>query len=411
MLATGLLSWRPAVHDHLLSTPVRIVLDERTERVDVVLDGHTALRDRELLSGHPGFRPAAWVAEAVQAGQGFGLNASTGDVLRKWCQVSLTTPPTAARTGRPAPTPPRPSRGSGSRPRSSSARRPRGRRRPPRPAAQPAAARRPRRARPVRVTGQETADHARPRACAGDRPRPARGAARPRPPGARRHLRPHRVRQPARRAPARPRRPHRHRPGDGGADGGGDPGPRRVPDLALAAGREEAAARRVAEITERLRGGESDEPAPDPGDGDPELSWMPVRPDLPAAPPVSRSGPPTSSSSSRRRPPRARPARPSGTSTRARCRAPPTCRPWSTPRWPPSNAPNGPRRTCRSASATPTARSSPASTGTRPSSPPRSATSASKATPAAGTAPTSPPARSATPSATGAPSSGPGSRR
>ncbi|MCP9979657.1 hypothetical protein [Actinomadura madurae] len=61
------------------------------------------------------------------------------------------------------------------------------------------------------------------------------------------------------------------------------------PDLALAAGREEAAARRVAEITERLRGGESDEPAPDPGDGDPELSWMPVRPDLPAAPPVSRS--------------------------------------------------------------------------------------------------------------------------
>ncbi|MCQ0015874.1 hypothetical protein [Actinomadura madurae] len=230
VLATGLLSWRPAVHDHLLSTPVRIVLDERTERVDVVLDGHTALRDRELLSGHPGFRPAAWVAEAVQAGQGFGLNASTGDVLRKWCQVSLTTPADCREdwapgtdTASPVPrlrlAPALVVRPPG----------PRGRRRPPRPAAQPAAARRPRRARPVRVTGQETADHARPRACAGDRPRPARGAARPRPPGARRHLRPHRVRQPARRAPARPRRPHRHRPGDGGADGGGDPGPRRVP--------------------------------------------------------------------------------------------------------------------------------------------------------------------------------------
>ncbi|MGW2309181.1 hypothetical protein ACWCOU_14090, partial [Actinomadura luteofluorescens] len=92
VLATGLLSWRPAVHDHLLSTPVRIVLDERTERVDVVLAGHTTLRDRELLSGHPGFRPADWIADAVQAGQGFGLNASVGDVLRKWCQVALTSP-------------------------------------------------------------------------------------------------------------------------------------------------------------------------------------------------------------------------------------------------------------------------------------------------------------------------------
>ncbi|NVI92272.1 hypothetical protein [Actinomadura sp. BRA 177] len=92
VLATGLLSWRPAVHDHLLSTPVRIVVDDRTERIDVVLAGHTTLRDRDLLSGHPGFRPAGWIADAVQAGQGFGLNASVGDVLRKWCQTAITTP-------------------------------------------------------------------------------------------------------------------------------------------------------------------------------------------------------------------------------------------------------------------------------------------------------------------------------
>ncbi|XRQ11430.1 hypothetical protein ACN3XK_11250 [Actinomadura welshii] len=92
VLATGLLAWRPAVHDHLLNTPVRVVVDERTERVDVVLAGRTGLRDRELLAGHPGYRPAAGAADAVRAGQGFGLNASVGDVLRKWCSVALDTP-------------------------------------------------------------------------------------------------------------------------------------------------------------------------------------------------------------------------------------------------------------------------------------------------------------------------------
>mgnify|MGYP000674384783 CR=1 FL=1 len=38
VLATGLLSWRPAVHDHLLNTPVRIVVDDRTERIDMNRD-------------------------------------------------------------------------------------------------------------------------------------------------------------------------------------------------------------------------------------------------------------------------------------------------------------------------------------------------------------------------------------
>ncbi|MEU5877453.1 hypothetical protein [Spirillospora sp. NPDC047279] len=96
VLATGLLTWQPAdgpgVRDHLLTTPVRVVVDERTERVDVVLAGHTALRDRELLAGLSGFRPARtdWVWDAVQAGQGFGLSGSVSDVLRKWCSVAFT---------------------------------------------------------------------------------------------------------------------------------------------------------------------------------------------------------------------------------------------------------------------------------------------------------------------------------
>ncbi|MFG2002220.1 hypothetical protein ACGFNU_24010 [Spirillospora sp. NPDC048911] len=96
VLATGLLSWQPGtgpgIRDHLLTTPVRIVVDERTERVDVVLTGHTSLRDRELLGGLSGFRPARtdWVWDAVQAGQGFGLRASVSDVLRKWCTVAFT---------------------------------------------------------------------------------------------------------------------------------------------------------------------------------------------------------------------------------------------------------------------------------------------------------------------------------
>ncbi|MDL4814529.1 hypothetical protein [Actinomadura opuntiae] len=93
LLATGLFAWRPPdappVHDHLLGTPVRIALDERTERIDVVLAGRTTLRDRELLADTPGFRPADWVSDAVQAGQGFGLHASVGDVLRKWCATAI----------------------------------------------------------------------------------------------------------------------------------------------------------------------------------------------------------------------------------------------------------------------------------------------------------------------------------
>ncbi|TDC83957.1 hypothetical protein, partial [Actinomadura sp. 7K507] len=92
VLATGLLAWRPAVHDHLLNTPVRIVVDERTDRVDVVLAGPTTLRDRDLLSGHPGYRPADRVSDAVHAGQGFGLNTSVGGVLREWCSIALNTP-------------------------------------------------------------------------------------------------------------------------------------------------------------------------------------------------------------------------------------------------------------------------------------------------------------------------------
>ncbi|WP_329522266.1 hypothetical protein [Spirillospora sp. NBC_01491] len=95
LLATGLLTWQPAagpaVRDHLLATPVRIAVDERTERIDVVLAGDTSLRDRELLGGVPGFRPGrtAWMRDAVRSGQGFGLHASVGDVLHEWAAIAF----------------------------------------------------------------------------------------------------------------------------------------------------------------------------------------------------------------------------------------------------------------------------------------------------------------------------------
>ncbi|SNR28780.1 hypothetical protein [Actinomadura mexicana] len=289
VLATGLLSWRPAVHDHLLSTPVRIVLDERTERVDVVLAGHTTLRDRELLSGHPGFRPADWIADAVQAGQGFGLNASVGDVLRKWCQVALTSPADYREDWTPDAD-----------------------------AASPVPRLRLAPALVVRPAGREAvADHHAKLLSLLPRGVPE-GVARFVSPT----LKPQVMHIPER-APetvpdllagllARGRRVLVATSGPAASAALRSALPpglaaltatdaamaARVADAIRAAGdpgldalaeREEAAARRVAEITERLRGGEPAEPPPDLRGEEPELSWMPVRPDLPPGPPISRS--------------------------------------------------------------------------------------------------------------------------
>ncbi|MFB4306155.1 hypothetical protein [Actinomadura sp. GTD37] len=287
VLATGLLSWRPAVHDHLLSTPVRIVVDDRTERVDVVLAGHTTLRDRELLSGHPGFRPAGWVADAVQAGQGFGLNASVGDVLRKWCQVALTGPADYREDWKPE-------TGAG----------------PPAPRIRLAPA------LVVRPPGRAAiADqHARllsllPRGVPEGLARLVSPSGRPqvmhipeRAPETVPDLlagllaRGHRVlvatSGPAASGALRAALP----PGLAALTATDPAGGARVadairaaePDVAAAAGREKAAARRVAELTERRRD-EPAEPAPDRRAEDPDLSWMPVRPDMPPTPPVSRA--------------------------------------------------------------------------------------------------------------------------
>ncbi|GGQ03020.1 hypothetical protein BKA00_004410 [Actinomadura coerulea] len=289
VLATGLLSWRPAVHDHLLSTPVRIVLDERTERVDVVLAGHTTLRDRELLSGHPGFRPADWIADAVQAGQGFGLSASVGDVLRKWCQVALTSPADYREDWTPDADTASPV---------------------PRLRLAPALV--------VRPAGCEAvADH---------HARLLSLLPRGVPEGVARFVSPDlkpQVMHIPERAPetvpdllagllARGRRVLVATSGPAASAalrGALPPGlaaltatdaamAARVADAVRAAGapeldalaeREEAAALRVAEITERLRGGGPAEPPPDLRGEEPELSWMPVRPDLPPGPPISRS--------------------------------------------------------------------------------------------------------------------------
>ncbi|TDD60626.1 hypothetical protein E1293_45560, partial [Actinomadura darangshiensis] len=290
VLATGLLSWRPAVHDHLLNTPVRIVLDERTERIDVVLAGHTTLRDRELLSGHPGFRPAGWVSDAVQAGQGFGLNASAGDVLRKWCQVALTGPADYREDWTPDTDAVSPV---------------------PRIRLAPALV--------VRPPGREAvADH---------HARLLSLLPRGVPQGLARLVAPSRKPQvmhvPERAAETVPDllaellgRGHRVLVATSGPAASAalraalprglaaltatDPATasRTVeairaqgasPDLDALAEREETAARRVADLTERLRTGDPEEPPPGHREADPELSWMPVRPDLPPGPPISRS--------------------------------------------------------------------------------------------------------------------------
>src|SRR5690606_23857426 len=52
--------------------------------------------------------------------------------------------------------------------------------------------------------------------------------------------------------------------------------------------RERAAERRVDELARRVDDA-AGEPAPDRRDEDPELSWLPVRPDMPPTPPISRS--------------------------------------------------------------------------------------------------------------------------
>ncbi|WP_019629927.1 hypothetical protein [Actinomadura atramentaria] len=90
VLGTGLLTRRP-VRDHLLATPVRVAVDERSERVDVVLAGPAVLRDRELLDGVPGFDPdrTAPLRDAVARGEGAGLHPSARDVLRAWGAAAL----------------------------------------------------------------------------------------------------------------------------------------------------------------------------------------------------------------------------------------------------------------------------------------------------------------------------------
>ncbi|MEU8343796.1 hypothetical protein AB0C74_19040 [Spirillospora sp. NPDC048832] len=287
VLATGLLSWRPAVHDHLLSTPVRIVVDDRTERVDVVLTGHTTLRDRELLAGHPGFRPAGWIADAVQAGQGFGLNPSVGDVLRKWAQTALTGPAEYREDWTPGTDGGPPA---------------------PRIRLAPALV--------VRPPGRDAvADH---------HARLLSLLPRRVPDGLARLVSPGRGPQvmhiPERTPQTVPdllagmlARGHRVLVATSGPGASTalraalPPGLAELtatdaatgarvrdavraarPDAAAAAEREKAAARRVTELTERLDG-ESAASPPDRRDEDPELSWLPVRPDLPPTPPISRS--------------------------------------------------------------------------------------------------------------------------
>ncbi|TDB82839.1 hypothetical protein E1264_30860, partial [Actinomadura sp. KC216] len=302
VLGTGLLTWRPAVHDHLLNTPVRIVVDDRTERIDVVLAGHTTLRDRELLTGHPGYRPADWVSDAVQAGQGFGLTGSVGDVLRKWCSVALSGRAEYREDWTPDAGP-----GPGGEAGAASA--------VPRVRFAPALVVRP----PGRTAVADY--HSRlldllPRGVPD-------GLARLASPG----KRPHVMHVPERAPETVPdlltgllARGHRVVVATSGAAASAalraalPPGlagltvadpttagraadailTRPIPDLDALAAEEQAASRRVAGLRDRLRDGVADDPGEGrPGDllraEAPELAWMPLHPDMPPGPPISRS--------------------------------------------------------------------------------------------------------------------------
>jgi hypothetical protein len=96
VLATGLLTVPEAeIRSHLLTTPVRVVVDPGTERADVILaDRPTVLHDRELIGHLAEFRAGRvdWIHDAVHAGQGYGLRNSGVDVLRKWCAAAFPEP-------------------------------------------------------------------------------------------------------------------------------------------------------------------------------------------------------------------------------------------------------------------------------------------------------------------------------
>lgn len=96
VLAIGLLTLPHArVRSHLLTTPVQVVMDANTEQIDVVLgDRAPVLHDREMLEGVAGYRTDRmdWVRDTVHAGQGFGLQDSVADVLRKWCAHAFDLP-------------------------------------------------------------------------------------------------------------------------------------------------------------------------------------------------------------------------------------------------------------------------------------------------------------------------------
>lgn len=95
VLATGLLDRTfgdVPVHNHLLVTPVRVVIDPATGRADVVLlDRPAWLQDRLLLESLAGFDAdrTGWVREQVRTGQGYALQSSVIEVLRNWCGAAF----------------------------------------------------------------------------------------------------------------------------------------------------------------------------------------------------------------------------------------------------------------------------------------------------------------------------------
>ncbi|RAY15662.1 hypothetical protein DPM19_07695 [Actinomadura craniellae] len=109
-LGAGLLSRRfpdgTRVRGHLLTTPVRITVDEESGRVDVRMARcGPRLEDRELLDGLPGFDPARTerAREAVRRGVSGGLGDGLLGTLREWAAAAFDEPAELSLDWAPAP--------------------------------------------------------------------------------------------------------------------------------------------------------------------------------------------------------------------------------------------------------------------------------------------------------------------
>lgn len=97
VLATGLLRWLTAggraIRTHLLSTRLAVTVDQRTGRVDVMVDAEaiTRIADRDLLEHEPGFNgpQAEPVRQSLRESTPVPLGGDTKELLERWRSLAM----------------------------------------------------------------------------------------------------------------------------------------------------------------------------------------------------------------------------------------------------------------------------------------------------------------------------------